>query len=87
MLVDTSPDLREQALAAGIGEIDGVLYTHSHADHIHGIDDLRGFVMNMQRRVEIYADPGTMDRLQSGFGYCFATPTGQRISAARERDI
>ena len=76
VLVDTSPDLREQALATGIAALDGVLYTHSHADHIHGIDDLRGFVMNMQRRVEIYADPLTMDRLQSGFGYCFATPTG-----------
>jgi phosphoribosyl 1,2-cyclic phosphate phosphodiesterase len=76
VLVDTSPDLREQALAAGVGELDGVLYMHPHADHIHGIDDLRGFVMNMHRRVDIYADSTTMDRLLSGFGYCFATPTG-----------
>jgi phosphoribosyl 1,2-cyclic phosphate phosphodiesterase len=76
VLVDTSPDLREQALAAGFGTLDGVLYTHPHADHIHGIDDLRGFVINMRRRVDIYADAQTMARLREGFGYCFETPTG-----------
>ena len=76
VLVDTSPDLREQALSAGIGSLDGVLYTHPHADHIHGIDDLRGFVMNMQRRVNLYADRPTSERLRAGFGYCFETPPG-----------
>lgn len=76
VLVDTSPDLREQALSAGIASLDGVLYTHPHADHIHGIDDLRGFVMNMQRRVDVYADGPTMERLRAGFGYCFETPAG-----------
>jgi phosphoribosyl 1,2-cyclic phosphate phosphodiesterase len=76
VLIDTSPDLREQALAAGIGTIDGVLFTHPHADHIHGIDDLRGFVINMRRRVDIYADATTMARLKEAFGYCFATPAG-----------
>jgi phosphoribosyl 1,2-cyclic phosphate phosphodiesterase len=76
VLIDTSPDLREQALAAGIGTLDGVLYTHSHADHIHGIDDLRGFVMNMQRRVDVFADPPTLARLKEAFGYCFETPPG-----------
>ena len=76
VLVDTSPDLREQALDAGIGAVDGVLFTHPHADHIHGIDDLRGFVMNMQQRVDIYADQPTLDRLRGGFGYCFETPPG-----------
>jgi phosphoribosyl 1,2-cyclic phosphate phosphodiesterase len=76
VLVDTSPDLREQALAAGIGTLDGVLFTHSHADHIHGIDDLRGFVLNMRRRVDIYADLPTMARLRESFGYCFETPAG-----------
>jgi len=76
VLVDTSPDLREQALSAGLTKIDGVLYTHPHADHIHGIDDLRGFVMTMRRRVEIYADRPTMDRLEEGFGYCIRTPEG-----------
>ncbi len=76
VIVDTSPDLREQALAAGLESIDGVLYTHPHADHLHGIDDLRGFVINMRRRVDIYADDQTMARLRQGFGYCFETPTG-----------
>jgi phosphoribosyl 1,2-cyclic phosphate phosphodiesterase len=76
VLVDTSPDLREQALSAGIGALDGVLFTHPHADHIHGIDDLRGFVMNMQRRVDVYADSATLARLKEAFGYCFETPVG-----------
>jgi phosphoribosyl 1,2-cyclic phosphate phosphodiesterase len=76
VLIDTSPDLREQALSAGIGLLDAVLFTHPHADHIHGIDDLRGFVMNMGRRVDVYADDPTMERLKEAFGYCFKTPPG-----------
>jgi phosphoribosyl 1,2-cyclic phosphate phosphodiesterase len=76
VLVDTSPDLRDQALDVGIGTIDGVLITHPHADHIHGIDDLRGFVINMRRRVDLYADLPTMERLRQAFGYCFETPPG-----------
>jgi phosphoribosyl 1,2-cyclic phosphate phosphodiesterase len=76
VLVDTSPDLREQALSVGLAWLDGVLYTHSHADHIHGIDDLRGFVMAMQRRIDLYADMQTRQRLREAFGYCFETPPG-----------
>ena len=76
VLVDTSPDLRAQALDADFGHIDGVLYTHAHADHIHGIDDLRGFVLNMRRRIDIHADAPTLARLRDGFGYCFDTPEG-----------
>lgn len=76
VLVDTSPDMREQVLAAGLARLDGVLFTHPHADHIHGIDDLRGFVINMGRRVDIHADEPTMARLREGFGYCFETPPG-----------
>ncbi len=76
ILIDTSPDMREQVLRAGISSLDGVLYSHGHADHIHGIDDLRGFAMNMRRRVEVYADQSTMARLKTGFGYCFKTPAG-----------
>ena len=76
VLVDTSPDLRAQALAADFGTLDGVLYTHPHADHIHGIDDLRGFVINMRRRVDVHADAQTMTRLREAFGYCFETPPG-----------
>jgi phosphoribosyl 1,2-cyclic phosphate phosphodiesterase len=76
VLIDTSPDLRQQALNAGFGTLDGVLFTHAHADHIHGIDDLRGFFINMRRRVDVYADPPTMTRLNEAFGYCFETPAG-----------
>lgn len=76
VLVDTSPDLREQALTVGLKSIDGVLYTHAHADHIHGIDDLRAFWINTGSRVDIYADRPTLDRLHEAFGYCFATPPG-----------
>lgn len=76
VLVDTSPDLRQQALEARIGRVDAVLFTHPHADHIHGIDDLRGFVINMRRRIDIYADAPTMARLREGFRYCFETPLG-----------
>jgi phosphoribosyl 1,2-cyclic phosphate phosphodiesterase len=76
VLIDTSPDLRQQALSAGFRTLDGVLYTHAHADHIHGIDDLRSFCINMRRRVDIYADRPTMARLKAGFDYCFETPPG-----------
>jgi phosphoribosyl 1,2-cyclic phosphate phosphodiesterase len=76
VLIDTSPDLRVQALDAGFGSLDGVLYTHAHADHLHGIDDLRGFVLNMRRRVDVHADAATMARIRQGFGYCFETPPG-----------
>jgi phosphoribosyl 1,2-cyclic phosphate phosphodiesterase len=76
VLIDSSPDLREQAIDAGLGHLDAVLYTHPHADHLHGIDDLRGFVINMRRRVDIFADAQTLARLREGFGYCFETPPG-----------
>ncbi|MYZ47231.1 MBL fold metallo-hydrolase [Propylenella binzhouense] len=76
VLVDTSPDLRDQAIDAEIGWIDAVLYTHAHADHIHGIDDLRGFFINMRRKVDIHADAPTLERLKEGFRYCFETPPG-----------
>ncbi len=84
VIVDTSPDLREQALSAGIGELHGVLYTHDHADHIHGIDDLRGFVINTKRRVDIYAEDRTLARLRERFGYCFRTPPGSEYPPIAE---
>ena len=75
-LIDTGPDFRQQMLDANIDWVDGVLYTHPHADHVHGIDDLRAFVINRRSRVEIYANSLTSKRLREGFGYCFETPEG-----------
>lgn len=76
VLVDTSPDLRSQLLAAGVGRLDGVVYTHAHADHVHGIDDLRMVVFNMKSRVPVWADGPTQDALLSRFGYAFVQPKG-----------
>lgn len=75
-VIDTSPDFREQMLAAKVRHVDGVLYTHAHADHIHGIDDLRQYALSQQRRIPVYADAYTGQHLQTAFGYCFATPPG-----------
>jgi phosphoribosyl 1,2-cyclic phosphate phosphodiesterase len=76
VVIDTGPDFREQMIDAGVKRIDAVLYTHPHADHIHGIDDLRGFVLAQRRLMDIYADRPTLDRLRTAFGYCFETPPG-----------
>ena len=75
-LIDTSPDLREQLLTACVGEIDAVLYTHAHADHVHGIDDLRQIVFNTGRRLPVWADGPTQEALYSRFGYAFMQPEG-----------
>ncbi|KQP48967.1 phosphoribosyl 1,2-cyclic phosphodiesterase [Methylobacterium sp. Leaf399] len=76
LLVDTSPDLREQLLAAEVRRLDAVLFTHAHADHTHGIDDVRPLVIHMRRRIPVYADPETRALLEMRFGYCFASPPG-----------
>lgn len=76
VLVDTSPDLREQLLDADVRRLDGVLITHEHADHIHGIDDLRPLVIHTRRRVRLYTDATTSAVLHRRFGYCFKSPPG-----------
>jgi phosphoribosyl 1,2-cyclic phosphate phosphodiesterase len=76
MLIDTSPDLRAQMLAHPPGRIDAVLFTHDHADQIHGIDDLRAFAYHMRRRIPVFADKTTLSTLRERFGYCFQTPPG-----------
>jgi len=76
VLVDTSPDLREQLLDADVDWVDGVLYTHDHADHTHGIDDLRALFMKRHRRVDVYLDAATSASLNHKFGYCFTAPPG-----------
>ncbi len=76
VLIDTSPDLRQQLLGAGIGELHGVLFTHAHADHTHGLDDLRMIVFNMRERLSVWADGPTQNDLLSRFGYAFVQPDG-----------
>lgn len=74
--IDTGPDFRDQMLMVGVKRLDAVVYTHAHADHIHGIDDLRGYVLEQRRLVDVFADGPTMQRLHEAFGYCFETPAG-----------
>jgi phosphoribosyl 1,2-cyclic phosphate phosphodiesterase len=76
VLIDTTPDLRSQLLDAGIGTLDAVVYTHAHADHVHGIDDLRMVVFNMRRRLPVWADGDTQNDLLSRFSYAFVQPEG-----------
>ncbi len=70
-LIDTGPDLRYQMIRHGVNSIDGVVYTHQHADHVFGLDDLRRFNALMQRPIDIYAESGVMDYLKRTFGYIF----------------
>jgi phosphoribosyl 1,2-cyclic phosphate phosphodiesterase len=76
ILVDTSPDLREQLLDAEVDWLDAVLFTHEHADHTHGIDDLRGLFIHRRRRVDVYLDEPTSKAVRARFGYCFEAPAG-----------
>lgn len=76
LLVDAGQDLRSQLLGAGVGELDGAAITHPHADHIHGLDDLRAVALNMRRRIPLWADAPTIRAMRPGFGYCFETPPG-----------
>ena len=76
VLVDTSPDLRAQLLDVSVGTLDAVIYTHAHADHVHGIDDLRMVVFNMNHRLPVWADETTQHELLSRFGYAFVQPDG-----------
>ena len=74
VLIDTSPDMRNQLLNAGISSLDGVLYTHSHADHVHGLDDLRMIFFNMRKRINVWADQSTQNDLVERFKYAFVQP-------------
>lgn len=76
VLIDCGPDIREQLIGAGVDWVDGVLITHEHADHTHGIDDLRPMFVMHRRRVDVYMDEPTAIALHARFGYCFRTPAG-----------
>jgi phosphoribosyl 1,2-cyclic phosphate phosphodiesterase len=96
VLIDTSPDLRDQLLSVGVEHLDAVVYTHEHADHTHGIDDLRAIVIATNRRIETYFDQRTSELLHARFGYCFHSPEGSEyppildarlITAGREINL
>lgn len=76
VLIDTSPDLRQQMLSADVRHIDAVLYTHDHADQTHGIDDLRVFAMRSRRRLPAFMDPATHEALYGRFRYIFENVEG-----------
>jgi phosphoribosyl 1,2-cyclic phosphate phosphodiesterase len=76
VLVDCTPDLRMQLLDAEVDWLDGVLITHAHADHTHGIDDLRPLFVHKRRRIDVWVDEPTSRALHARFAYCFATPAG-----------
>ncbi|MGE5505701.1 MAG: MBL fold metallo-hydrolase [Actinomycetota bacterium] len=69
ILVDSSPDLREQLLDAGVKRLDAVIYTHDHADHLHGLDDLREVNRAMKAPIAIHATAGVLETIERRFGY------------------
>jgi phosphoribosyl 1,2-cyclic phosphate phosphodiesterase len=88
ILIDTSPDFRQQALRAGLGRLDAVLYTHGHADHILGLDDIRPFNMKQHEHVPVYANAQTQTILRRTFAYIFdETPTMSTVPAVELREI
>jgi len=76
IVIDTSPDFREQMLSAGVRRIDGVVMTHDHADQTHGIDDLRAFAYLQRQRIPVWMDKPTADSLTTRFSYTFQAPPG-----------
>lgn len=75
ILIDTGPDLRSQALRERINRIDAVLYTHTHADHLHGIDDLRAFCQCNHQQIPLYANHYAVQHIKDKFGYTLREPT------------
>jgi phosphoribosyl 1,2-cyclic phosphate phosphodiesterase len=76
ILIDTSPDLREQLIDADVDHIDAVFLTHEHADQTHGIDDLRSVVLHNRRRIPTYFNLSTAKDIMMRFSYCFVSPEG-----------
>lgn len=77
ILIDTSPDLREQFLASDVKRLDAVFYTHEHADQTHGIDDLRALAYRMRKQIPTYMDETTKPHVHGRFHYCFEMPEGR----------
>ena len=75
ILIDTGPDLRNQALRENITRVDAVLYTHTHADHLHGIDDLRAFCVLQRKQIPLYAKEDAAAHISQKFGYTLREPS------------
>lgn len=74
VLIDTGPDLRFQSLREGLDRVDAVLYTHTHADHVHGIDDLRSFCQLLRKQIPLYGNQETMTHILNKFSYAIRNP-------------
>lgn len=74
IVIDTGCDLREQLLDENVSNLDAVFYTHEHADHTHGIDDIRGFALAARQRIDVYFSPRAGRRIRNAFDYCFQAP-------------
>ena len=85
VVIDTGPDFREQMLAANVNKLDAVVYTHPHADHIHGIDDLRGFWLDRRGLIDVFSDAPTLARLQTGLRILLRDAGRRVISTNRQR--
>jgi phosphoribosyl 1,2-cyclic phosphate phosphodiesterase len=81
ILVDMSPDLRSQLLDCGVKRLDAILLTHSHADHTHGIDEVRPLVLLAKKRIDLYMDEATAALVRRQFDYIFETPEGSYYPA------
>ncbi len=78
ILVDTPPELRLQCVDAGVDRIDAVLYTHAHADHVNGLDDLRSFNNVLDRPIDAIADAAVLEKIRSRFDYAFQPPVPEK---------
>ena len=87
IVIDTSPDLREQLIDADVDNIDAVFLTHEHADQTHGIDDLRSVVMHQRRRIPVYLNRSTADHILLRFSYCFVRPPGSKYPHLENHSI
>ena len=96
VLIDTSPDLREQLIDADVDHLDAVFLSHEHADQTHGIDDLRSVVPHQRKRIPVYLNKSTAEHILLRFSYCFVSPPGSEyppildnhtIEAGESREI
>ena len=84
VLIDTTPDMRRQLLTANVKNLDAILYTHDHADHVHGLDDLRMLALLNRKKLSVWADHNVQKSLLDRFGYAFKQPPGSPYPAILE---